>query len=334
MRLRTWLVQVAALVAASGCSSAATVGGGDGGEDAIIGCSCCSDAAPPTHDVTGDVACGIAGELTRAGGAACSAVCGPGYLCSLPTAYQQAYDGLNTGGDSGAATDGSADASGDGGPNVVCPTVTAPVTVTCYVNCTGRRTAGFEPQGGRAPRSDGERLAAMAWLEAVSVHAFDRLGRELTAHGAPAALLRDARRARRDEVRHTAMTAGLARRRGARARLPEAPPAPAVRTLFEVARENAVEGCVRETYGAVTGLVEAQTSRDPSLRRAMGSIAADECRHAELAWAVHAWAMARMSPDERASIEGAMKEAIVEIEKSDPRVAGKLFAGLMGTPLS
>ncbi len=55
--------------------------------------------------------------------------------------------------------------------------------------------------------------------------------------------------------------------------------------------ENAVEGCVRETYGAVRGLVEAQTSRDRGIRHARKSIAADECRHAELAWAVHAWAI-------------------------------------------
>ena len=165
----------------------------------------------------------------------------------------------------------------------------------------------------------------MAYLEAVSVHAFERLERELELHGAPPSLLRDARRARRDEVRHTAMTTRLARRHGASPRLPDAPAPARARTLFEVALENAVEGCIRETYGAVQGLVEAQTSRDATMRRAMQSIATDECRHAELAWAVHAWAMPRLTGDERRAVERAMKDAVAEIAARDPRTASLLF---------
>jgi hypothetical protein len=165
----------------------------------------------------------------------------------------------------------------------------------------------------------------MAYLEAVSVHAFARLERELAAHGAPPELRRAARRARRDEIRHTAMTARLARRRGASPRMPDAPAPCVERTLFEVALENAVEGCIRETYGAVQGLVEARTSRDRTMRRAMESIAADECRHAELAWAVHAWAMPRLTGDERRAIERAMDQARSEIAARDPRTASLLF---------
>jgi hypothetical protein len=208
------------------------------------------------------------------------------------------------------------------------------MTVTCFMNCTGRLTEGYAAPAGDATRDEGERLAAMAYLEAVSVHAFQRLERELAAHGAPPSLLRDARRARRDEIRHTAMTARLARSRGASPqvlRLPESPlqahakAGQAVRSLFEMALENAVEGCVRETYGAVVGLVEAQTSPDASLRRAMRSIAADECRHAELAWAVHAWALPRLSSEERRRVESAMRDAVAEIARRDPRAASLLF---------
>jgi hypothetical protein len=42
----------------------------------------------------------------------------------------------------------------------------------------------------------------MAQLEAASIVAFDRLARELDAHGAPAELVAEARRAKTDEVRH------------------------------------------------------------------------------------------------------------------------------------
>jgi hypothetical protein len=166
----------------------------------------------------------------------------------------------------------------------------------------------------------------MAFLEAVSVHAFERLARELEAHGASSQLLNDARRARRDEIRHTAITAHLARQRGASIRMPDAPKPAPIRPLVEVALENVVEGCVRETYGAVMGLIEAETSEDPSVRRAMRSLATDECRHAELAWAVHAWALPKLTSAERLRVESAMREAVAQIAARDARTAALLFS--------
>ena len=74
--------------------------------------------------------------------------------------------------------------------------------------------------------------------------------------------------------------------------------------------ENAIEGCVRETYGAVVNLVEARASSDPVVRKAMRSIADDECRHAELAWAVAAWLRPRLTREERDAIERATREAM------------------------
>jgi len=60
------------------------------------------------------------------------------------------------------------------------------------------------------------------------------------------------------------------------------------RTLFEVALENAVEGCVRETYGAAVGAWQARRAPDDRVRRAFAPVVADEARHADLAWDVHA----------------------------------------------
>jgi hypothetical protein len=274
--------------------------------------------------VSPDQACALLAESYPLGsislGASCTAICGQAYYdCELPADYVAQAQALNP--DAGPLP-------ADGGPRAVqCPSTTGTVTVTCVEMCTGRLTAGYvAPERADAARGDGERFADMAWLEAVSVHAFARLERELTVHGASATLLRDARRARRDEVRHTAMTARLARRAGGVVRMPEPPARAPVRSLFEIALENAVEGCVRETYGAVAGLVEARTTRDRSLRRAMGTIADDECRHAELAWAVHAWAPPRLSADERRRVERAMREAQEEIAQRDPRAAAMLFA--------
>jgi hypothetical protein len=164
-----------------------------------------------------------------------------------------------------------------------------------------------------------KRKAGMAWLEAVSVHAFARLERELAAHGAPRRLRRDARRARRDEVRHAGQMRRLAQRRGGVPRCPDKPAFAPVRPLARVALENGVEGCVRETYGALQDFVDGLASPDAEIRQALRRIGKDECRHAELAWAIHAWALPRLSQSERARVEGAMRDAVGEIARSDPR---------------
>ncbi len=350
MRLTAKLVHVAAIVAAAtGCGGnvtqhtvpatndsgtadggddAGNPGPGDAGPDAIIGCGGCGcggdGAQPPTIAVPTAQACQMLEQSDMIGtvafGTACQQACteaggGAGYVCELPQSFVSDVQSLNP--EAGVPTDG-------GQFMIDCPTSPTTVTVTCTINCTGRLTEGYcAPEG---TRNEGERLAAMAYLEAVSVHAFERLEWELEVHRAPPELLRDARRARRDEVRHTAMTTRLARRHGVTPRLPDAPAPSRTRPLFEVALENAVEGCIRETYGAVQGLVEAQTSRDETMRRAMQSIAADECRHAELAWAVHAWAMPRLTDDERRAVERAMKDAVAEIAARDPRTASILFS--------
>ena len=145
--------------------------------------------------------------------------------------------------------------------------------------------------------------------------------------GSPADLLRAARRARREEIRHTAMTLRLARRFGTTATLPAAPSETPVRTLFEIARENAVEGCVRETYGAVMGLLEACTSSDAEVRAASTRIANDECGHAELAMAVARWMEPLLTANERAEIRAAVGEAIADLRaRGDAQVVELLDA--------
>jgi hypothetical protein len=113
----------------------------------------------------------------------------------------------------------------------------------------------------------------------------------------------------------------LAQRRGGVPRCPDKPAFALVRSLARVALENGVEGCVRETYGALQNFIDALASPDAEIRQAVRRIGNDECRHAELAWAIHAWALPQLSRNERARVEEAMREAIGEIARSDPRGA-------------
>jgi hypothetical protein len=111
----------------------------------------------------------------------------------------------------------------------------------------------------------------------------------LRAHGAPERLVRAARAAIAEETRHTILMARAALARGATPRMMRVAPM-GVRTLLAVAAENAREGCVRETLGALIGVRQAARSADPVLREAFKEIARDESRHARLSWEVNDWA--------------------------------------------
>lgn len=292
-------------------------------------------------EVAPDVACAILAESGASAGVtvyfsqSCTTACGPGFGgCTMPADYVQAYVAAQS--DAGAQPDADTGAEAgadvgatDGAPVAACPSVTATVKVHCANFCEGRRTDGLdEPTWSPGP-SLGAYFAACSYLEAVSAHAFARLRDELSAHGAPPALLERARRAIDEEARHAELTASLARRFGVEPARPGAPSTDA-RSLFEIARENAVEGCVRETYGAALALVRAARAGDAEVRAAIASLAHDECAHAELSWATHAWAAERLDDDARAEIRRAMRAAVDELADGgedvlfddDARVAG------------
>jgi len=177
----------------------------------------------------------------------------------------------------------------------------------------GRKPAGLVPARCiDAPNAIGAYLADAAWLEAVSVYAFVQLARELEHHGAPRMLVRLAQAAARDEVRHAALVGQLAARYGARPPVAEVA-LPAMRSLDEIAVENAVEGCVRETWGAVVALWQSNTASDPAIRDAFRLIARDEARHAALAWAVDQWIATKLDADAYARVVAARTEAAREL---------------------
>ena len=83
--------------------------------------------------------------------------------------------------------------------------------------------------------------------------------------------------------------------------------------------ENAVEGCVRETYGAVIGHYQAACALDPVVRDVMRVIAEDEIRHAELAWHVAAWLEPQLSNSERLQLLAAKRESLTDLLESVAR---------------
>lgn len=191
----------------------------------------------------------------------------------------------------------------------VCGVATVCSLLECSLSCdiSGRRPAGMIMED-VAPAQLGEWLARTAQLEAASVPAFAQLALELALHGAPERLIARARKALRDEERHASIMGELARAAGARL-LPLDVKAIAARPLDEIALENAVEGCVRETAGALLAQRQAESAREPRLKQALTRIARDEAEHAALAWDVDAWLMPRLTPLDRRRVEAARLDA-------------------------
>jgi hypothetical protein len=321
--LPSLLVAIAATVAAgSGCSQSWS--------------SCPTGGPPPPQkdiSVTPDVACAIAAEngvtprtprSSYLSGKACDDACGPGFgACDLPDDYVQTYVAATSSADAGV---------GDAGSTATCPSVTGTVKVHCGTfPCEGRRTDGIDEPRAVNEAGLGAYFASASYLEAVSVHAFARLRFELAAHGAPDELLALVTRAEADEVRHASMTRDLAHRFGAEPEIPT-PVSSEARDLFTIALENAVEGCVRETYGAAVACFRAMRAEEASVRAAMESIARDECEHADLAHRIGAWALPRLSHEEREAIHTAMRAAMNELlDRVDDHLASE-ERGLCGAP--
>jgi hypothetical protein len=202
-----------------------------------------------------------------------------------------------------------------GGGEFCCLEVTdAGQVAACQSGCAGRAPHSLLPsRRSRARHPVGASFAEAARLEAASVEAFKILGGELRDHGAPPSLLRRARHSAADEIRHVRATAALARRYGARPVGALLGAIPAERSLEAIATENAVEGCVRETYGALVALWQARHAQDPVIAATMSPIAEDETRHAELAWAIASWAEPRLPRAARRRVNAARAKALAAL---------------------
>jgi hypothetical protein len=193
----------------------------------------------------------------------------------------------------------------------------------------GRRTAGLYQRGmrrGDPTSSLGLYFERMAYLEAASVLSFRRLRAELQCHRAPRRLVRAASRAVGDEIKHARRMTRLALRHGVRPASPALEPTPP-RSLAELAIENAVEGCVGETHGALVTAFQSRHAPTPSLRAVFRRIARDELRHAELAWDLAGWLERRLTPAERRACDDALSDALARLsqhEGHDPGLGAAL----------
>ena len=193
----------------------------------------------------------------------------------------------------------------------------AEASVQCTVSCAvdGRRYANVDDGAAPSGVDVGSYLARMAFFEAVSVDAFAMIEHELARLGAPQSLVRSCREAKLDEVRHARMAATMARRHGAAV---ETPPSPAPRAcdLETLAIENAVEGCVGETFGVLIGMWQSVAAPTAALRTFFMTLTNDELRHAALSGRIDEWARSQLSVASCRRVDAAKAEALAKLEAS------------------
>lgn len=134
-----------------------------------------------------------------------------------------------------------------------------------------------------------------ALMEHASIAAFARFSLQLLALGAPASLVEASAKAMADETRHARLCFDLA------ARYAGSPMAPGPLDMTgvldhvdfaEVVRLAIDEGCIGESVAALEAHAAADLASEPSVKQILAEIAADETRHAELAFRFVAWAAA------------------------------------------
>jgi hypothetical protein len=155
-----------------------------------------------------------------------------------------------------------------------------------------------------------------ALMEHASVAAFARFSLQLLALGAPAELCSQAAQAMRDEIEHARACFELARRHSDG----DVGPGPLDMTnaldatdLETITLGTIAEGCIGETVAAIEAAEALEHCTDAAARPVLARIAADETRHAELAWRFVAWAL-DVGP---ASLRERARAAFAEAARAD-----------------
>lgn len=190
--------------------------------------------------------------------------------------------------------------------------VTSTQTLGAPMPCVGRRPSGLTSEAPTSLTPLGDYYASVAHLEGAAVLAFEAMVHELQRFGAPLELQLRAKRARQDEERHYRVMLACARREGGAVRAVQAVEQ-GERSLLAAALENAVEGCVREAWGALSAHYQAATAAEADARRLWRAIASDESEHAELSLALHQWFMTQLPAEEQKLVDAALQRARLDL---------------------
>lgn len=201
------------------------------------------------------------------------------------------------------------------GETLLDQSVTCDFQEECISGRRPRQLDGMRPCPNSNLERDAKWWSTAAALERAAVEAFAELARDLERLGAPKDLVRRARAAQQDEIRHAEMCEAMA---GGTAAWPEPPTrnAPSPPDLLSFAMFNASEGCVLEAFAALEVLVQSRRATSPVAQEILAQIAEDEIRHAQLSVEIDSWVRSLLSEPERCEVERNHQQAIAELSRS------------------
>ncbi len=144
-------------------------------------------------------------------------------------------------------------------------------------------------------RALAQRWTEIALMEHASIAAFARFSLQLLSLGVGPELLVETQGALADETEHARIAFALASAYAGRpigpGPLSLAGALDGAQDLETVLRLTVREGCIGETVAAIEAQEASLHAQDETLRAVLSRIAADEMRHAQLAWRFTAWAL-------------------------------------------
>jgi len=232
---------------------------------------------------------------------------------SVPASYNIcgcSYDGINEFGD----------------PAITC------ITYECAVEGRGHGEIQKADKV-TGPNAMARWFARAFHAEASSVGSFLQLKAELQELHAPQSLLERCMKAAKEEVMHARMMSKYCAKEGGQAPNLDFGSIP-TRNLFDLALDNAVEGCIFETYAALRAHYQSKNATDVRIRKIMKVIARDETEHAQLAWDIHHWLLPQLTESQKKTIKAAQQQAFIELRKSATHAAQDPMATELGLPSS
>lgn len=202
---------------------------------------------------------------------------------------------------------------------------TAPsIDITCtYTMCAVEgRSHGNIQKLQRIPTNFAELYAQAFHAEASSVMAFILLRLELenlgkNQYAIDTNILERCTQASKDEIVHARYFAGLAKQQGCTLPPLQFGDMDAIqnhkRSLLEITIDNAVEGCIFESFSAIKASYQAKHSTNPTFAKIAKAIAEEETQHAILAWDIHTMLMAQLSHTEQRIVKEAQHAAILQL---------------------
>jgi hypothetical protein len=186
--------------------------------------------------------------------------------------------------------------------------------IGCYSSFCGVGRADPGSSSASAGIGLGKSFAAMAANEVEAVFAFEQLSRELAQHGLDDSFIEAALKSALQEREHAEVMSRATRATGGSFEVQRNEFES--RTAFEIAKDNAVQGCVREHFGSLVGLFQSVNATSSLVRHSMAAVTKDEISHGAFSMELAQKLESLLTVSERRHVRELQRRALGELSST------------------